>query len=79
MQTGLYKHYKGNLYEVVGVVCHSETSEKLILYRAPYYCPDLEEDFGKHPFFVRPYGMFFEEIEYEGKKIKRFEFLRESL
>ena len=33
---GLYRHYKGNLYEVVGTVRHSETLEPMTLYRALY-------------------------------------------
>ena len=34
VQPGLYRHYKGNLYEVLGIVTHSETEELLVLYRA---------------------------------------------
>ena len=33
---GLYRHYKGNLYELVGAVRHSETLEPLALYRPLY-------------------------------------------
>ncbi|MFN5831238.1 MAG: DUF1653 domain-containing protein, partial [Bacteroidota bacterium] len=33
---GIYKHYKGKLYEVIGLVRHSETLEEMILYKALY-------------------------------------------
>ena len=33
---GVYRHYKGNLYEVLGTVRHSETLEELVLYKALY-------------------------------------------
>ncbi len=36
MELGLYKHYKGNLYEVIGVAQHSETLEQLVVYKATY-------------------------------------------
>ena len=60
---GRYRHYKGGEYEVVGVVRHSETLEPLVLYR-PFY-----NDSG---LWVRPYAMFFEEIEHEGARQPRF-------
>ncbi len=62
---GLYKHYKGNLYELVDVVHHSETREALVLYRALY---------GAHGLWVRPYDMFFEEVEIDGIRQPRFAF-----
>ncbi|MBI4148353.1 DUF1653 domain-containing protein [Candidatus Woesearchaeota archaeon] len=35
MALGIYEHYKGNLYEVLGVARHSETLQELVVYRAP--------------------------------------------
>ena len=63
---GRYRHYKGGEYELVGVVRHSETLEALALYRPLYNTSGL---------WVRPYAMFFEEIEHEGRRQPRFAFL----
>ena len=60
---GPYRHYKGLLYEVLGVVRHSETLEPLVLYRAEY---------GEHGLWVRPFAMFTEEVVIEGVKQQRF-------
>ena len=61
---GKYRHFKGNLCEVVDLVHHSETQEPLVLYRALY---------GDRGLWVRPLEMFFETIEREGKTLLRFE------
>jgi cyclomaltodextrinase len=63
---GKYKHYKGELYEVVGTARHSETLEELVVYKALYQ-PEGEN------LWVRPLDMFREEVEINGKKVKRFE------
>jgi hypothetical protein len=69
MQKGIYKHYKGKLYEVIGVAHHTETLEPLVVYKALYH----STDFGPNALWVRPQKMFEEEIEVEGKSVKRFE------
>lgn len=61
---GKYRHFKGNEYEVVGFAKDSETTEKMVIYRALY---------GEHELWVRPYEMFREIIERDGKKLRRFE------
>lgn len=66
IETGLYRHYKGAEYEVLGVVAHSETEERLVLYRALY---------GEHGLWVRPIEMFQESVTKEGKEMKRFQLL----
>lgn len=71
IQKGYYRHFKGNLYKVLGTVRHSETTEELVLYQALYNSPD----FGKNALWVRPSTMFGEEIIRDGKKIKRFTYL----
>lgn len=69
METGLYKHYKGNLYEVIGVAHHSETLEEMVVYKALYDTPD----FGYGAIWVRPLAMFNETIVVDGIEVKRFE------
>ncbi|MDX2172538.1 MAG: DUF1653 domain-containing protein [Bacteroidota bacterium] len=66
MERGLYKHYKGKMYEVLDVATHSETLEKMVVYKATYQ-PDGEN------IWVRPLEMFNETIVVQGKEIKRFE------
>ena len=61
--TGRYRHHKGNEYEVLGVVRHSETLEPMVLYRP------LGEDTGT---WVRPHAMFFETVEVDGRRQPRF-------
>ncbi|MDP3653601.1 MAG: DUF1653 domain-containing protein [Rhodoferax sp.] len=60
---GLYRHYKGNLYEVVDTVRHSETCEPMTLYRALY---------GERGLWVRPAAMFEETVLVEGIRQPRF-------
>ena len=66
IKLGKYQHYKGNLYEVVGVAKHSETLEKLVVYKQLYDDGEL---------WVRPLKMFFEDIEIDGKKVLRFKYV----
>ena len=63
VKPGKYRHFKGNEYEVIGTALHSETGEKLVVYKALYNDGGL---------WVRPYDMFKEIIEKDGKKIQRF-------
>ncbi len=65
VKPGLYKHYKGKIYEVIGIATHSETLEKMVVYKATY------QKEGEN-LWVRPLSMFTEEIIVEGKKVKRF-------
>lgn len=66
MELGLYKHYKGNIYEVTGIALHSETLEKMVVYKATYQ-PDGEN------LWVRPLTMFTETVMVDGVEVKRFE------
>ncbi len=63
IQAGLYRHYKGGEYQVLGTVRHSETLETLVLYRALY---------GAHGLWVRPYAMFTGTLEVDGQMQQRF-------
>lgn len=66
---GVYKYFKGNLYKVIAVARDSETLEEIVVYQALYD----SEKFGSKPIFVRPKKMFLENVEREGKVMKRFE------
>lgn len=66
IRLGRWRHYKGLDYEVLGVVRHSETLEPMVLYRPLY------NDSGT---WVRPYAMFLETVEVDGRRQSRFEFL----
>ena len=68
LKRGRYRHYKGNHYVVLGVASHSETLEKLVVYRA---------DYGDRGLWVRPLAMFLETVEVSGESKERFEFLDE--
>jgi hypothetical protein len=75
VKKGKYKHYKGKFYEVIDIVLHTETREKMILYKALYNVDDLDKEFGKEPLFVRPKTMFLENVTINGKEIPRFKFI----
>jgi hypothetical protein len=72
---GIYKHYTGLEYEVIGVANHSETLEKLVVYKALYNT----KEFGENALWVRPYRMFFENIVIDGKEVPRFELIQEKV
>lgn len=65
LKSGLYKHYKGNIYEVIGIAHHSETLEELVVYKATY------QEEGEN-LWVRPLNMFTENLIVDGKQVKRF-------
>jgi len=60
---GVYRHYKGNKYEVVGFAKHSESLEDLVIYKA------LKADGGT---WARPLSMWSELVEVDGESVKRF-------
>lgn len=66
LKLGKYRHFKGNEYEVIALAKHSETMEDLVVYRALY---------GDNAIWVRPLKMFCEEVEIDGKKVQRFEYI----
>ena len=66
MQTGIYQHFKGGLYIVMGVGKHSETEEELVIYR---------DESGRY--WVRPIAMFQEDVDKDGYKGPRFKLLAE--
>lgn len=68
LKLGKYRHYKGNVYEVIGIAKHSETIEDMVVYLALY---------GDGQMWVRPLNNFAEEVEIDGKKVLRFEYVDE--
>ncbi|MBR0278299.1 MAG: DUF1653 domain-containing protein [Clostridia bacterium] len=66
MKKGRYRHFKGKEYELVDIAIHSETLEEMVVYRQLY---------GEGKLWVRPIKMWDEYVEYEGKKVKRFEYI----
>jgi hypothetical protein len=70
MKPGIYEHYKGKRYEVVGIARHSETLEELVVYKALY-----ETAYGHDSLWVRPRAMFEESVLVNGQSVPRFKFL----
>ena len=64
IELGKYRHFKGNIYQVMAIAKHSETEEEMVVYH-PF------EKVGD--FWVRPLKMWEEEICRDGKTFKRFE------
>lgn len=71
IKKGIYQHYSGKRYEVVGIAKHSETLNDLVVYR-PLYEPDKKF---KGYLWVRPMKMFLGEAKVNGKMVKRFKFI----
>ena len=63
---GKYRHFKGNLYELIDIARHSETQQPMAVYRALY---------GARGLWVRPLAMFLETVQLDGQTIRRFQYL----
>lgn len=68
IKPGKYRHFKGNMYEVIGIAKHSETLEEMVVYRALY---------GDGELWVRPASMWNETVARGGETFKRFEYIGE--
>ena len=64
---GIYRHYKGNLYQVLHTAQHSETEEVLVVYRCLY---------GDYDVWVRPLAMFTETVLVDNEEVLRFELIK---
>ncbi len=69
MKKGIYKHFKGNLYELLCVAKHSETLEEMVVYKALYGDGDV---------WVRPASMWDEQVERDGEMVNRFQLVEEK-
>ena len=66
IKIGKYRHFKGNEYEVIALATHSETGERMVVYRALY---------GDGGVWVRPEHMWNESVERDGKVFQRFTYM----
>lgn len=69
IKLGVYEHYKGKRYEVLGVAKHSETLEDLVVYKKLY------DDGG---LWVRPLKMFLERVPIGTQSVERFKLIEEK-
>ncbi len=70
LKPGIYRHYKGNNYELLCIASHSETLEKMVVYKALY---------GEGGVWVRPIEMWDELVEVNGQKVERFTFVGDTI
>lgn len=62
----VYRHYKGGIYNVIGMGKHTETQEEVVIYEGT-----------DNKLWVRPLNMFMEKIEVNGQMVPRFQRLGE--
>ena len=68
LKLGFYRHFKGNVYEVIGVAKHSEDLGEMVVYRATY----------DGSLWVRPLDMWEETLVRDGVEYKRFTYIGEK-
>lgn len=71
LREGIYKHYKGGYYKVVGIAKHENTEEEMVVYRSISRGIEM----GEGPLWVRPIAQFSEEVTYKDKKVARFTYV----
>lgn len=69
---GIYEHYKGRKYLVLGTAAHSETLERLVVYVPLYDSPGPR-------LWVRPLTMFAESVEAGGHSRPRFRYIGQEI
>ncbi|MBQ7333730.1 MAG: DUF1653 domain-containing protein [Clostridia bacterium] len=68
IKKGKYRHFKGNIYELICIAKNSETLEDMVIYRSVKNENDV---------WVRPLSMWCEEVEYQGKTVSRFTYIQD--
>jgi len=68
LKLGLYQHFKGGYYEVIGLAEHTETLEEMVIYRS--YSKEKE-------LWVRPKEMFLGNVLVDGQEVPRFRYISE--
>ena len=66
---GIYRHFKGHSYRIIGLAKHSETLEEMIVY------VNIEDS---KDMWVRPISMFTEMVQKDGISIPRFQWIGEE-
>lgn len=69
LKPGIYRHFKGKYYRLIGIARHSETLEQMVVYRALY---------GERGLWVRPLSMWNETVTRDGITQKRFAYVGEN-
>lgn len=69
LKPGIYRHFKGKCYELIGVASHSETLEPMVVYRALY---------GEQGLWVRPAAMWTGQVDRDGYHGPRFQYIGEA-
>ena len=64
----IYQHYKGGIYKVIALAKHTESLEELVVYQAMY---------GNQDIWCRPISMWNDDIDYNGKIVKRFQLIKD--
>lgn len=67
IKPGLYEHFKGKRYRVLGIARHSETMEDVVVYEPQYE--------SESKLWVRPVSMFLQTVERDGKTMPRFRYV----
>ncbi|MBQ8621685.1 MAG: DUF1653 domain-containing protein [Oscillospiraceae bacterium] len=70
LKPGIYRHFKGKEYELIGIASHSETLEPMVVYRALY---------GDRGLWVRPAAMWTEKVDRNGYHGPRFAYIGEKV
>jgi hypothetical protein len=72
VKSGIYQHFKGGRYRVIGVALHEETLEELVVYESLDPNPVSK-------LWARPLSVFQESVTIDGKQVPRFQFIAEAV